>query len=229
MPTSAFPLRYIQHPPLSACASLAHAFLLRATEVDTAVASKSEAIERLTPHFRAHVEHLGFDWADLQTAEQTHGTELAVVDEPRGGLNVIPIVDGLLTDRPGVLLGIMVADCCAVSVVDPDRKAIALVHSGKAGTEAGIVSRAIAGMREAFSSEASNLIVHLSPCIRPPHYEIDFAATIREQAAHAGVPGSQIHDAGTCTASDPTTFYSYRREQGKTGRMLALLGYPLPA
>ena len=79
MPTSAFPLRFIQLPPLSACASLAHAFLLRAPEVDTAV-PKEQAISRLAPHFKAHVEHLGFDWADLQTAEQTHGSEIAVLE-----------------------------------------------------------------------------------------------------------------------------------------------------
>ncbi|MDB4412825.1 polyphenol oxidase family protein, partial [bacterium] len=58
----------------------------------------------------------------------------------------------------------------------------------------------------------------------PPHYEIDFAATIREQALDAGVPPTRYHDIGLCTASDLGRFYSYRIEKGNTGRMLALLG-----
>ncbi|MGY8686390.1 MAG: polyphenol oxidase family protein, partial [Verrucomicrobiales bacterium] len=124
-----------------------------------------------------------------------------------------------------VLLAIMVADCCAISVVDPAKKALALLHSGKCGSEANILGKAITEMANHFDSPPQDLIVQLSPCIRPPHYEIDFAATIRAQAADAGVPSEQIHDEQICTASDPDRFYSYRREKGLTGRMLALLGY----
>ena len=97
-----------------------------------------------------------------------------------------------------------------------------LVHSGKKGTELGIASKAIQRLRERFGSEPADLIVELSPCIRPPHYEIDFAAKILEQLRAAGV--QQIHDSGVCTACDIDRYYSYRAEKGKTGRMLALLG-----
>jgi copper oxidase (laccase) domain-containing protein len=64
-------------------------------------------------------------------------------------------------------------------------------------------------------------VVQISPCIRPPHYEVDFAAEIRHQAAEAGVV--EIHDSLRCTASDPAAYYSYRRESGKTGRLLAAM------
>jgi copper oxidase (laccase) domain-containing protein len=77
-------------------------------------------------------------------------------------------------------------------------------------------------MRERFGSNPAELIVQLSPCIRPPHYEIDFASNIVEQCRAAGV--RQIHDSGVCTACDINRYYSYRAEKGKTGRMLALLG-----
>jgi copper oxidase (laccase) domain-containing protein len=66
------------------------------------------------------------------------------------------------------------------------------------------------------------MIVQLSPCIRPPHYEIDFADQIRQQCRALGV--QHIHDSGTCTACDLSRYYSYRAEKGKTGRMLAVLG-----
>ena len=210
---------------LNACAHLAHAFLCR-PDTTNICAPKDEAIQLLAPFYRAEIQRLGFPWSQLQTAEQTHGTELAVIRQPTGGLQALPIVDGLLTNQPGVLLGIMAADCCAVYLVDPVQQALALLHSGKRGTEGNIVGKAIRTMAEHFGSLPKDLIVQLSPCIRPPHYEVDIAPTIQSQAAQAGVPTTSIHDEGLCTASDPERFYSYRRDKGFTGRHLALLGYP---
>ena len=75
-------------------------------------------------------------------------------------------------------------------------------------------------MRKAFGTDPANLVVQVAPCIRPPNYEVDFAAQIVRQAREAGV--SDIFDCGTCTASDPEKYYSYRRDKGRTGRLLAL-------
>jgi copper oxidase (laccase) domain-containing protein len=130
--------------------------------------------------------------------------------------------DGLITNQRGLALGIYVADCCAVYLVDPVTPAIGLVHSGRKGTELEIVGSAIDQMAAKFGSKISNLIVQLGPCIRPPHYEVDFAAQIIEQCKSRGV--TQIHDSGVCTACDLQNYYSYRTEKGRTGRMLALLG-----
>ena len=77
-------------------------------------------------------------------------------------------------------------------------------------------------MIERFGSDPANMIVQLSPCIRPPHYEVDFAAEIIRQCRALGV--QQIRDSDTCTASELGRYYSYRAEKGKTGRMLALIG-----
>lgn len=130
--------------------------------------------------------------------------------------------DGFITNQREIVLGIHVADCCAVYIVDPITPAIGLVHSGKKGTALGIDAKAIQQMKEKFGSNPAKLIVQLSPCIRPPHYEIDFAADIVEQCREMGI--TQIHDSGVCTACHPDLYYSYRAEKGKTGRMLALLG-----
>ena len=129
--------------------------------------------------------------------------------------------DGIITNQREVALGIHVADCCAVYIVDPKKPAIGLVHSGKKGTELGVVTNAIAQMKAHFGSNPADLVVQLSPCIRPPHYEVDFAAEIIGQCRAQGV--KQIHDSGICTACHPDLYYSYRAEKGKTGRMLALL------
>ena len=76
-------------------------------------------------------------------------------------------------------------------------------------------------MAASFGSQAADLVVQLSPCIRPPHYEVEIAPRIIEQCRSRGV--TRIHDSGVCTACDLGSYYSYRAEKGRTGRMLALL------
>lgn len=186
---------------------------------------KDEVVARLKPAHEAAVRDLGFSWSQLHLAEQVHGADVAVVG--RDDVEQLSLgVDGLITSEPGVLLGIYVADCGAVYIHDPVCKIIALLHSGKKGTEGNITGRAIQMMVDEFGASPQDIRVALSPCIRPPHYEIDFAAEIRRQVLSAGVPADQYMDAKICTASDAKSYYSYRREKGKTGRMLALLGMP---
>jgi copper oxidase (laccase) domain-containing protein len=183
---------------------------------------KAAALERLeTAHRQARTRLEMKDWPPV-TAEQVHGDQIAVIDAAIVKSKNFPGCDGFVTNQRRIALSIYVADCCAVYIVDPKTPAAGLVHSGKRGTEGAIVSKAIAELRQRFGSNPASLIVQLSPCIRPPHYEVDFAAQIREQARASGV--QQIHDCGICTACDLDAYYSYRAEKGKTGRMLAVLG-----
>jgi copper oxidase (laccase) domain-containing protein len=129
-----------------------------------------------------------------------------------------------MTNVPGLMLGIHTADCTPVYLVDPVRKAIALLHSGRKSTEAGITPRAVRLMAETYGTAPADLIMQVGPCIRPPLFEVDIASMIVRDAIAAGVPASQIHDCGTCTGAEISRYYSYRVEQGKTGRLLALLG-----
>jgi purine-nucleoside/S-methyl-5'-thioadenosine phosphorylase / adenosine deaminase len=198
-----------------------HAFVKRIPGIDVSH-DKAEALKRLDKVHREIRNSLGMgDWP-LLTAQQIHGDKIAIVDLPVAGDKEFAGCDGIITDQREIALGIHVADCCAVYIVDPKTPAIGLVHSGKNGTALAVVSKAIQQMRERFGSNAADLVVQLSPCIRPPHYEIDFAARIVEQCRGEGV--TQIHDTGVCTACDIESYYSYRAEKGKTGRMLALLG-----
>ena len=206
---------------LHAIGNVRHAFITRIPGIDVS-ADKTEALRRLDAVHREYRGQIGIgDWP-LLTAEQVHGNEIAVVDQPVARGKEFAGCDGLITNQRKIALGIHVADCGAVYMVDPKTPAIGLVHSGKKGTELAIAAKAIEQMRQHFGSNPADLIVELSPCIRPPHYEIDFAATIVEQCRAAGVKA--IHDAGICTACDVERYYSYRAEKGKTGRMLALLG-----
>ena len=207
-------------PGLSTLAIVRHGFVGRIPGIDV-VTDRTEALARLDAAHRTIRAAPGFAKKPLATAEQVHGNEIAVVDAPLPGDRCFDGVDGLVTNQPRVSLGIYVADCCAVFLVDPVRRSIGLVHSGRKGTEFAIVERAIRKMRDHFGSEPQDLIAQLSPCIRPPHYEIDFAAEIVSQVRAAGV--EKIYDAGRCTACDLSRYYSYRAEKARTGRMLALL------
>ncbi len=213
------PIEYF--PALNAAGLCRHAFIERIPGIDVSH-DKAEALKRLDAVHRELRDQIGMARWPLLTAQQIHGDKIAIVDRPVASDKEFAGCDGIITHQKRIALGIHVADCCAIYVVDPKTPAIGLVHSGKKGTERAIVSNAIQQMREHFGSDPADLIAQLSPCIRPPHYEIDFAAKIIEQCRAGGV--SKIHDSGVCTACDIDRYYSYRAEKGKTGRMLALLG-----
>jgi polyphenol oxidase len=210
-----------QFPALNLAGVCRHAFIQRIPGIDVAH-DKAESLKRLDGVHREIRISLGMgDWP-LLTAEQVHGNRIAIVDRPIGSDQHFADCDGLITNQRRLVLGIHVADCAAIYVVDPVTRAIGLVHSGRKGTELKIVGKAIEQMAAQFGSRPGDLIVQLSPCIRPPHYEIDFAAQIIEQCKSRGV--AHIHDGGVCTACDLQSYYSYRAEKGRTGRMLAMLG-----
>jgi len=221
-------LPFEQFPALSAIGICRHAFAQRIPGIDVSH-DKAEVLERLDAAHRGIRNAIDVGDCPLFTAQQIHGDKVAIVDlADCGGSRVgcedkhFPACDGILTNQRGIVLGVYVADCCAVYIVDPKTPAIGLVHSGRKGTELDIVTNAIGQMMERFGSDPANIIVQLSPCIRPPHYEVDFAAEIVRQCRACGV--KEIHDSGVCTACDLDRYYSYRAEKGKTGRMLALFG-----
>ncbi len=205
-------------PALAALPFLRAAFLQRSPDIDVRT-DRETALQRLWSVQRATADELGFRGMPFATAEQVHGHIIAPMDGNTP--TPAPGADGLITATPRLCLAIYVADCAAVFLADKHARAIALVHSGKKGTELGIVPQAIALLQERHGIAPADLVVQVAPCIRPPHYEIDFAAEIVGQARAAGA--YDVHDCGTCTASDPEKYYSYRREKGRTGRLLALM------
>lgn len=187
---------------------------------------RDEAMSLLRPYHAAAVEALAGPDASWWRAEQVHGTRVAVVPgSPQvtaaDGLPVVPSCDGLITCSSGVVLSIYAADCGVIWLADRKTGAIGLLHSGKKGTEGNILKVALDLMAEQFGTRAEDVEAVLSPCIRKPDYEVDFASTIGEQATRAGV--KSFFDCGLNTASDLERFYSYRPELGKTGRMMAML------
>lgn len=226
-------LPFEQFPALNAIGICRHAFTQRIPGVDVSH-DKAEVLKRLDTAHREIRNAIGVGGWPLFTAQQIHGNKIAIVDEVgsahradrapqrRVRSSEFPGCDAIITNQRGIVLGVYVADCCAVYIVDPKTLVIGLVHSGKKGTALAIVSNAVQKMGEHFGSNPTDLVVELSPSIRPPHYEVDFAAEIVSQCRALGV--KEIHDSRVCTACDLNKYYSYRAEKGKTGRMLAVLG-----
>jgi copper oxidase (laccase) domain-containing protein len=195
-----------------------HAFLCRVPGLDVRT-DRADALARLAAfHLQARLD-LGFPAAPMATAKQAHGSNIAVLRKPV--TQEAPDTDGLVTNVPNLSLGIYVADCCAVYIADPVKRAIALLHSGKKGTDLAIATRAVETMTREFGSNPADMVAQLSPCIRPPLYETDFAAEIIRQLNDAGV--ARVADNGANTGADLNRYYSYRMEKGQTGRLLALL------
>jgi len=215
------PLSVEKFAALAELPNCRHVFTQRIPGIDVSH-GKAEALARLEKAHQDIRRAVGVgDWP-LLTAEQIHGNKIAFVDAPVESDKEFSGCDGIITNQRGVALGVHVADCCAVYIVDPKTPAIGLAHSGRKGTELGVVPNAIKQMIDRFGSDPANMIAQLGPCIRPPHYEVDFAAEIVRQCRALGV--KEIHDSYVCTACDLDRYYSYRAEKGRTGRMLALVG-----
>ena len=217
--------------PINAIPGVRAAWVGRIPDLEI-LGDRTMAMEQLRPFHEAAVTEFAGSTSNWWRAEQVHGTEVAIVpgaattDAP-DGLPVVPGVDGLITAEPGVVLAIYVADCGPIWLADRESGAIGLLHSGKKGTEGNILANALEIMRLKFGTKPENVTVVLGPCIRPPQYDVDFAAEIGRQAKDAGV--IDFHDLGENTGADLATHYSYRMEKGITGRMMALIARdPLP-
>ena len=205
-------------PALEALPGIRHAFLCRVPGLDVKT-DREEALSRLAQYHAAARLELGFPLEPFATAKQVHGNRVALVSQPV--TQEFAGTDGLVTGVRGMCLGVYVADCCAIYVVDPVKRVVGLAHSGRKGTELEIATETVQRMVADYGSNPADMVAQLSPCIRPPDYEVDFAAAIARQLTAAGV--GRVADCGANTARDLERYYSYRVEKGRTGRLLALL------
>lgn len=181
-------------------------------------------------------------------ARQVHEADIWIHREIGGpGILVMNGFDGHLTDRPGLLLSVGVADCTPVSIVDPQARVAALVHAGWRGTAAGIVERGIHRIVESCNSAPERLWVHCGPAICEACYEvgpevhaavnperpvpqgpapIDVRAAIVARVLAKGVPAAQVSVSEHCTRCGPPDFFSHRG--GDKGRQMGILGMRPP-
>ena len=198
-------------------------FITRVPGVESTT-DRAAVIAALTPTHEQVLSEGGIAPKMLRRAQQVHGNKVALVGDI-GCSFPVEGVDALYCGgKADCCLGIYVADCAAVWIYDTATGCRGLAHSGKLGTQQNIVGELLRSMRKTLGVQPENCVAVISPCIRPPHYEVDIPTAIRQQLENAGLSPDNIIDSGLDTADDLQTFYSYRIEKGKTGRMLALFG-----
>lgn len=190
--------------------------------------------------------------ARLVSVYQVHGADCVAAGDWTEADR--PHADALVTDRPGVLLGILTADCAPVLLADRTAGVIGAAHAGWKGAVAGVTDSTIAAM-ERLGARRGDIVAAIGPCIAQASYEVDagFRARLLEMAADNArffVPGAPGHwqfdlegyvamrleqagiggvePLGLDTYADPARFYSYRRatHRGEPdyGRQMALIG-----
>lgn len=106
----------------------------------------------------------------LVTLQQTHSTDVIVLTESPS--QPLPPGDALVTNRPGMLIGVQTADCVPVLLADPIAGVVAAVHAGWRGAVAGITHKTISKMQQ-LGANLNNITAVIGPCIQPASYEVD--------------------------------------------------------
>ena len=192
------------------------------------------------------------DGAELVTVHQVHSNEVAFADRPWEQAQR-PHADAMVTDRPGLLLGILTADCAPVLLADEHAGVIGAAHAGWRGALGGVTDSTITAM-ERLGGRRENIHAAVGPCIGQASYEVDeafqtafldadpandrFFALASGGKPHFALEAYVIHRliaAGVGeveglhldTYADAERFYSYRRSthrgQADYGRQLSAI------
>jgi YfiH family protein len=181
---------------------------------------------------------LGISPDSLARSYQVHGAEIWTSVSPGYESGY----DAIMAPKPGVFAGVGIADCCPILLADPVRETAAAIHAGWKGTVAQIVSKTAYDMISS-GSNPTDILAYIGPCISLEHFEVgdevakqfefkerrgarwhvDLKATNAAQLHALGV--SQIEISDYCTVANNDLFFSHRKEQGITGRMLAVIGF----
>lgn len=188
------------------------------------------------------------------TVKQVHGADLLVIDSPNPDYSHFLKLeaDGIVTNQPGVMIGVCVADCVPVLLLDPVNRVIAALHAGWKGTAANICRKGVESMAAMFGSTPADILAAVGPAIGPCCYEVDkpvveafkaqgtgFDAFAQEKGAgkwqmdlsranrmqllQAGLPEQNIDTTELCVSCNQELFFSYRRDGGDTGRQMGFI------
>lgn len=195
----------------------------------------------------------------MSTAHQVHGRNVAPVsvsESGRGGpLGSASLVqaDALMTNEPGVALMTLHADCLPIILVDPEVRAVCVIHAGWRGTVADIPGAAVNAMVDRYDADPERIVALLGPGIRSCCYEVgddvidawrdlagaDADAALARGAAkwHLDLPGANrllllgagirdelIDDLACCTRCHGDRWFSHRGQGAETGRFAAMAG-----
>jgi YfiH family protein len=216
-----------------------------------------DSSENIYENRRRFLKLFDGEWS-LAAGWQVHGADVRVVRDsldargPAGARGETEHCDALVTDAPGVLVGVKTADCVPILLGDARSRAVAAIHAGWRGTLALIVAKTIERMREQYGTRAVDIRAAIGPAARGCCYEvgaevieafresfpgggelltqtraghalIDLQRANRQQLIAAGVSQERIHVAPLCTMCRTDLFFSYRREKSQHGRVGRLM------
>lgn len=190
----------------------------------------------------------------LVTPRQVHGNDILVINEPNEDFSHFLTVEGdaIITNQPGVMIGVCVADCAPIILCDPDQKVIAVVHAGWKGTAARLAAKTVAGMKAEFGSDPARLHAAIGPCIQkccyevdapvrqaflgggidwdgcselksPGKWQLDLGAANRELLLLSGVRAEAVQLSDQCVCCHSEQFFSYRRDKEESGRQMGFI------
>lgn len=167
----------IQHPTLSALDKIRHGFFTRRDGFSTGLyesrncgfGSDDEA-ENVARNRAACMARLSGEAPDLVTVHQTHSADVAVVETPWPHADA-PRADALVTDRPGIALGILTADCAPVLFADGEAQIIGAAHAGWKGALGGVTDATLAAMAR-LGAKAERIVAVVGPRIGADSYEV---------------------------------------------------------
>lgn len=190
--------------------------------------------------------NLGIKTSRVTQSNQVHKDKILKVTRSK----VYEGYDALITENSNTFLSVTVADCTPVLIYDAKNQAVAAVHAGWKGTVLDITAKTIQRMREEFKTDPKDCYVYVGTCIdensfevgedvaamftydlkrldksgRKPKFYVDLKKANVTQLLKCGVPENQIEVSAFSTVLDNDIYFSNRKEKGKTGRMMALIG-----
>ena len=182
---------------------------------------------------------------------QVHGDRVVVA---RAAGEPSEEADAVISAKAGLAACVSIADCVPILIGDPRSGSVAAIHAGWRGTLAHTAERAVEALAREVGAHPGDLLAAIGPAIGPCCYDVsaDLAQIFRDDLGtrvaesrggstrvnlwlaneivlrKAGLAGERIEVLGRCTACEPETFFSHRRDRGRTGRQVGFIA-PAPA
>ncbi|NOZ89811.1 MAG: peptidoglycan editing factor PgeF [Epsilonproteobacteria bacterium] len=214
---------------------------LHTNENPIAILKNRETIQQYFPNMKFVV------------ANQTHSNNISIIrDTKNRGWDsldsAIDNCDALITNQKGVMLTILTADCVPILLFDPKQKVVSAIHAGWRGTADKIVYKTIQKMQQEFNSNPKDIIAGIAPSIGRCCYEVDWGVAKhftdyigafdkvgdkymldlplvnKKQLLDIGLLDDNIELSNICTSCEVDNYFSYRKEQGCSGRFMSMIG-----
>ena len=213
-----------------------------------------EEEQKIIENRESIAKHFGRDEnLNFVVANQTHSDHIKIITkaETKGWKSkddAVEDCDALITQEKKVILTILTADCVPILLYDPKKEVVAAVHAGWKGTQTEIVAKTVLKMQELFDSQAEDIVAAVAPSIGSCCYEVgedvakhffdtpdaftkkgdkymlDLPYINKYQLLNVGLTESNIEMSGVCTACEVEHYFSYRKEQGCSGRFMSMIG-----